>query len=171
VSYSANLSLALLMLSVPNQAQADETATTLRDLHRLNQLAAKAGSLAQKKASREDVRSYGYRLMLDHRYSDRQVLRIAAELGVDVGTTKTDHDDPLVQDLAQLETLTGPAFDLAFIRTMRAMHTRAIEALTGSQRLLVRPLVRFLDRTVPILEQHVELAVHLAGGAEEHAER
>ena len=177
MSTPARISLTLLLMNLPGVAYADDTEKALHDLHELNQVVIKAASLAQRRAARDDIEAYARRLVMDHRFADYQVLDLASDLGLDISKPAAPRpdeakgQDQLLQRSAELESLTGPEFELAFIRTMRAVHTHAIDVLSRAQRRSAPSLVRMLDRLIPIFEQHVELAIHLSGSSEARAEK
>jgi predicted outer membrane protein len=172
--------LAVLLISLPQNVLADDTDRVLRDVHELNWIVIKAASLAQRKATREEVRAYGRRLEMDHRFADYRVLELASDLGIEISkpvTTRERTDEEkeqshFVDRLAELESISsGPEFERAFVRMMRAVHSHAIDGLSSALRRSAPSLVRMLDRMIPIFEQHVELAVNLSGSSEAHAER
>ena len=165
-------------LGMPCKAWADETEKLLRRIHALNQAVIKAASLAKQHAGRNDVRSYGRLLEMDHRYADYQVLKLAKDEQLALtppasdDSEETKRQQQLNDGIAELEALRGAEFDLAFLRTMRSAHTTSIDMLSSAQRYADPHLLKLLDRMIPILEQHVELAVHLAGSTEQaEAER
>ena len=173
------LALALLAFTgAPEIAWADEAEDVLRRMHQLNQVVVKAASLAQSRAVRGDVRSFAHRLEMDHRFVAHEMLDMAEELDVKLSTADVAEPDPeleryqqVTERLGELETLRGPEFELAFVRLMRIAHLFAIDLLSSAQGDLSPGLVRALDRLIPIYEQHVELAAHLAGGSEATARR
>ncbi len=165
--------LPLIGLVMISGVAGDQSEVVLRHMHRLNGLVMEAAALARTHAERDDVRAYARRLEMDHGYADDQVLELAAELhveGVGPAPGEASQDRRLRERLAELEGEHGQAFDDDFLRLMTHAHVQVIDTVTGARRSLPQPLARMVDRVLPILEQHVQLAAHLTGRVEGTAE-
>jgi predicted outer membrane protein len=160
-------------LATPKEAQAEDAQRVLRNMQHLNQVVIKAASLAQRRAGREDVRSFARRTEMDHRFVLHRVLELADELQLELAkpdaTEQAKRLDQFAERLGELEALRGPDFDLLFLRLMRAANLHAIDLLSSAETHVDPGLARALDRLIPIYEQHVELALHLTGTSEAQA--
>lgn len=160
----------------------------LMRMHRTNQLEIRVGKLAQRNGSSAKVKSFGARLVRDHSASDQKVTALAKKLGISLamrdgmdssggrwGQERGDsahgreygrgqmgeHDN-----LQQLATLRGAAFDTAFANAMVEGHQKAISMLEQAQPQVQRDEVRTLiANTLPTLRQHLQTAQSLSGGA------
>jgi predicted outer membrane protein len=164
-----------LLIGVVLAGNVDPTEKVLRDMQRIDQVVIKAASLAQRRAGRDDVRTFAQRLEMDHRFAHHQGLSLARELELqlpapDPGSEEAKRLEELSERVSELEALRGPEFDLAFLRLMRVANMHAIDTLTSAERHVSPALVRAFDRLIPIFEQHVELAVRLTGSTEARAE-
>jgi putative membrane protein len=138
-----------------------EEGEVVSKIHATNQFEIKAGALARKKGSTPEVRRYGDRLMRDHEMADRLVLKLAKKNSLIVSTIA-----PSAKASDALQTLTnasGPEFDKAFLAIMDEGHHDAIQALRSARMNLSESaeLRGFLDRLIPILGQHHQLALNL----------
>ncbi|MGH9605773.1 MAG: DUF4142 domain-containing protein [Terracidiphilus sp.] len=87
----------------------------LRDTLASSALEARMSLLAEQKSPSPDVKRYGQRMVLVHNQLEDQLKPIATQLGVsekDKLSKKQEHQ------VDQLQSLSGPAFDRAYIETM-----------------------------------------------------
>lgn len=143
----------------------------LSKMHKTNQMEVKAGKLAMQKGSAEDVREYGERLMRDHQMNDDKVKKLAEEEGITLvkpepqtqeEKKRAKHQKETMQKLQKLE---GEEFDRVYLKFMVEGHEHAIKTLSKAlEEKLKDPDVRELvEKSVPILQQHLELARQLRG--------
>ena len=109
----------------PNDAQIAAIVVTA------NQVDIDAGKLAQSKATNPEVKAYGAMMVTDHTGVNKQATDLAAKLGV------KPEDNPTAQSLKSggadniknLKTLSGAAFDKAYIDHEIAYHQTVLDAL------------------------------------------
>ena len=131
---------------------ADEV-QTLNRLHVSNLREIAAGELAKDRARTEPVKNYGELLIKHHTQADRELQAFAARKGVKLAEHKVD--------LGELEKTFNPAsFDRYFADQMARDHREAIAAVEAAQsKTSNQELKALLDKTLPQLKQHYDLAV------------
>lgn len=142
-------------------------AVLLSRMHAINDMEVRAGRLAQKKATTDNIRDLGERVARDHLTADQKVTAMAAEVGVDLGGPIPGGVPPPMQQmkkmLKQLEQLEGEAFDDAYLKLMTKSHSAAISMLSQKvPQLESEELREMITTMLPILEQHLELSRDLA---------
>jgi putative membrane protein len=96
-----------------------------------NQVDVDAGQLATSRATSDEVKSFARLMVTDHAGVNKSATELAAKLKI------TPQDNPTSQSLkadgekslARLKTLTGDAFDKAYIDREVAYHQQVIDAL------------------------------------------
>lgn len=169
------LSMAFLFPSRARAEQPDASEALLQMMHLLNRAIIEASSDVRDRAVSERVRAYARRVELDHRFSERKVLEMGADFGLDVREaerellgTNVDGAEELREMLEELKALQGVAgsqLDRAFLSTMEAVHARAIAMLSRGAADAAPVVQDLLARQIPIFRQHLDLAVTLMGGS------
>ena len=142
----------------------------LPKLHHVNQEEIQAGQLAQQKGSSSDVKSYGAMLVKDHKQADQELSALASKQNVDLTAmkmdTKTQEKREVKQHkMDQLQTLNGKEFDRGFAQMMVNGHQHVIDLVKAS-RDDARPEVKsLLDKQLPILQKHADMAKDLLNKA------
>jgi putative membrane protein len=145
----------------------DDTLTDARLvalLHHVNKDEIAAGKLAQAKGQSAAIKSYGKRLVSDHTRSDQQLTAAAKRAGIaiqDSALTAHDKEEMKVQQnkMDQLKKLKGAEFDRAFGSTLAQDHDHMVSMLRDHKDDLRSPeLKQLVDKTIPVLEQHKDLA-------------
>jgi putative membrane protein len=96
-----------------------------------NQVDIDAGKLAEAKGSNPDVKAFGKQMVTDHSGVNKQAVALVTKLKV------TPEDNPTSQSLKSggaenvknLEKLSGPAFDSAYIDHEVAYHQQVLDAV------------------------------------------
>jgi putative membrane protein len=99
-----------------------------------NQVDIDAGELATSKGSTGDVKKFGQQMVTDHAGVNKQATALVTKLKV------IPEDNPTSQSLtaggeknvAHLKTLTGAAFDKAYVDNEVAYHQQVIDAIDGT---------------------------------------
>jgi putative membrane protein len=120
------------------------------------------GSLAAKKGARADVRAFGAHLAADHEAVQKQARALATKLGVT--PTPVPADFPLLLDyqatMKKLNSLSGPAFDSAFLEHEIAYHKAVINAVTTQFLPAIKnaELKKFVEDVAPAFQAHLAQA-------------
>jgi putative membrane protein len=135
-SYLFPVIAALSFSSVGFGAASAETKAFLLKVHSINQAEIKAGGLAQKQASNQDIKDFG-----------KNVKKMEA-----------DHND-LVKKLSKLN---GTNFDKEYTKAMHQGHGDAAEMLRKAKNDLTDPDAKALAGTLlPTVENHLDRATEL----------
>ena len=114
------------------------------------------GKLATQKASSDDVKQFGQKMVDDHSKANDQLKQIASQKSMDV---PSDLNPKEKAEMDRLSKLSGPAFDRAYMKHMVADHTKDAaefkkQANTGSD-----PEIKgFASNTLTTIEDHLKMA-------------
>src|SRR5437764_8366223 len=118
------------------------------------------GKLAAERASSQDVKQFGQRMVDDHSKANDQLKQLAAEKSISLPSKLSAKD---AATKARLEKLSGKAFDRAYMRDMVTDHTKDVTEFRTEAKSAKDPDVKnFATQTVPTLEDHLKQAKSLA---------
>ena len=114
------------------------------------------GNLAKQKASSNDVKQFGERMVTDHEKADDQLKQVAQQKSV---TLPTALDAKHKATVDRLSKLSGDAFDKAYMKEMVSDHRQDVaafkkESASGKD----ADVKQFASSTLPTLEDHLKLA-------------
>jgi putative membrane protein len=114
------------------------------------------GNLAKQKASSNDVKQFGDRMVADHSKADDQLKQVAQQKNVPLPTSLDAKHKATVDRLSKLS---GDAFDKAYMKEMLTDHEHDVAAFkeesTSGKDADVK---QFASNTLPTLEDHLKLA-------------
>jgi len=144
-----------------NATMSDERLVTI--LHQTNQAEIAAGKLAQQNGTSADVKNLGEKLVADHTKADDDVLAAADKAGVKPNPSSLSAHDKQMQQtdkkkMDQMKKLSGSEFDKAFAQEMSRDHDHMISMLKDAKTHVSPPIRELVDNTIPVLEQHKDLA-------------
>ena len=118
------------------------------------------GKLATEKASSDEVKKFGQRMVDDHSKANDQLKQVASEAGVTV-PDKLSPKDQATKD--RLSKLSGEQFDAAYMRDMVKDHTKDVaEFRRESQSAKNDEVKNFAAQTLPTLQDHLQQAKSIA---------
>ena len=164
---------ALLLLAAPAAAQDITDAQIASIVVTANQVDIDAGKLAVSKATNTGVRAFGERMAADHMGVNKAAVELATRLKVTPEANATSASLKAAGDknLAHLKTLSGNAFDKAYIDNEVAYHQQVIDALDtvlipGAQNAELKALlVKVRPAFVAHLDQAKKLQATVTAGA------
>ena len=146
-------------------APTGNTAAVLSQIHQANLTEIALGKLAEDKASAPEVRAYADQLVQDHTSVDATVVAMAQKKGTHLrdqaatsrqgrkGVQTTGHFEQ------KLTSASGSKFDQLFLEQAGSDHQRLIQRLQQDREdANDDELEALIDKIVPILQQHRELA-------------
>ncbi|HEY2558447.1 MAG TPA: DUF4142 domain-containing protein [Caldimonas sp.] len=149
------------LAQAPNDAQIAAVVVTA------NQVDIDAGMLAESKGSNAEVKAFGKQMVTDHSGVNKQAVALVTKLKV------TPEDNPTSQSLKaggeanvkNLRTLSGAAFDKAYVDHEVAYHQAVLDAIDktlipSAQNAELKSL---LVAVRPAFVAHLEHAKHLQG--------
>lgn len=112
------------------------------------------GKLAQKNASRPDVKEFGQRMVTDHTKAGAELAAVAKKLGMKVPTTMSDKHEAEHKKLA---ALSGAKFDQEYVTHMIQAHETAVSLFQKEAKNGDAPELKdFASKTLPTVEQHLQ---------------
>ena len=118
------------------------------------------GKLAMQKASDENVKKFGQRMVDDHSKANDELRELAKRKGVDLPQTPSAKNQNLKQRLAKLN---GPSFDKAYMTDMVTDHREDVAAFQKESNVARDPLVKsFATQTLPTLKEHLKTAQEIS---------
>ena len=114
------------------------------------------GKLATEKASNDEVKKFGQRMVDDHSKANDELKTLAQQKNITVPSS-LDARDKALRD--RLSKLSGAAFDRAYMRAMVTDHrTDVNEFRMESKSGKDAEVKAFAAKTLPTLEDHLKLA-------------
>jgi len=112
------------------------------------------GQLAQQKASSQDVRQFGEKMVQDHSQLDQQLKPIAEQQGVRPPKALSKKDEAT---LKKLEGLSGQQFDHAYIEAMLKDHKKDLKEFKETANRTQNPQLKdAVQRGAQVIESHLQ---------------
>ena len=119
------------------------------------------GRVAAQKGTSEAVKQFGQKMVDDHGQANTELMSIATSKGV---TLSTELDEKHRAHVTKLSSLTGAEFDREYSKMMLSDHTKDVSEFEKESSKGTDPdLKAFAAKTLPTLQQHLELAKALPG--------
>ncbi|HEV2762551.1 MAG TPA: DUF4142 domain-containing protein [Pyrinomonadaceae bacterium] len=120
------------------------------------------GRLASQRASSDDVRRFGGRMLEDHSKAGDELRQLAASKGVALPGALGEKERAQV---ARLSALSGAAFDREYVKLMLKEHKKAVplfqkQAASGRD----ADVRAFASRMVPALQTHLSMIQDISDG-------
>jgi putative membrane protein len=174
VTHTVLILAAALAIPAAAAAQAVTDAQIASIVVTANQVDIDAGRLAAERASKAEVKTFGTLMVTDHSGVNKAAIDLATKLKL------TPQDNPTSQslkaggekNLAHLKTLSGPAFDKAYVDQEVTYHAAVLDALdkTLIPNAANAELKTLLVKVRPAFAAHLEHArkvqASLGGGHE-----
>jgi putative membrane protein len=119
------------------------------------------GKLAQQKASSDQVKEFGARMVQDHGNANDELKQLAQAKGIAVpaAPTKAQHGD-----MEKLNKLSGAKFDQQYMAHMVSDHRKTVaEFKKASESAKDSELKAFAGKTLPTLQEHMAQAESIHG--------
>jgi putative membrane protein len=114
------------------------------------------GAEAARKASMPDVKTLGDRMVTDHSKVNDELKQLAAKKGV---TLPTEMDKEHKSDADKLTKLSGTKFEREYADFMVDDHEKDVKEFRKASKDAKDPELRaWAAKTLPVLEQHLDLA-------------
>jgi putative membrane protein len=119
-------------------------------------LEVKLGELAKQKGANQTVQQFGDRMIQDHSKANDQLKQIVSQKGAKLPTQLSRREE---SELEHMQKLAGKDFDKAYAAHMVKDHQKDIKEFQGAAKNAQDPdLKSFAQSTLPVLEQHSQLA-------------
>jgi putative membrane protein len=140
--------------ATPNDVKADSQ--FIRNVASTNLLEIQLGKLAQKKATNSAVKDFAQRMVVDHTQLELQWVNTVSQNGMifQPGITAAQQ-----QEATQLQAVSGPEFDRAYMSSMIQGHQTAVSALQSGSQAAHSSVVRALATSaLTTVQQHLSMA-------------
>ena len=118
------------------------------------------GKLATEKASSEEVKKFGQRMVDDHSKANEELKQVASSKGLNLPEDLSPKDKMLKERLAKLS---GSAFDKAYMNNMVKDHKKDVADFSREGSSGADPDVKqFAAKTLPTLKDHLREAERIA---------
>ena len=145
-----------------NKASSDKSSLTAADRRFVDKAAeggkaeVELGQLAVQKASSDDVKKFGQRMVDDHTRANQKLQEVAQQKGIQL-PDKLNSKDAATK--ARLEKLSGKQFDQAYMKDMVKDHTKDVNEFQREANTAKDPDVKsFVQTTLPTLQDHLKQA-------------
>jgi putative membrane protein len=118
------------------------------------------GRIASQRASSEEVKEFGRRMMTDHSKATKELLKLADKKGFRPAPTMGKQHESLARQLAGMS---GPAFDREYMKHMVTGHKQALALYQAQEKGgKDEELKAFAAKRAPVVREHLELAQKLS---------
>ena len=112
--------------------------------------------LAMDKGDSTEVKQFARKMVEDHTKAGVELKQIAEKQNIPVPSAMDDKHQKVYD---QLQKLSGPAFDKAYMRAMASDHDEAVKLFKQQSQSGQDPeLKSFAMKTLPVLEKHDDMA-------------
>jgi putative membrane protein len=117
------------------------------------------GKLAVQKASSEDVKKFGQKMVDDHSKANDQLKEVAGKQNIAIPEALDSKHQGRVDKLAKLS---GPDFDKAYIKDQLKDHQQDVSAFQSEAQSGTDPNIKqFAAQTLPTLQEHLSMVKDL----------
>jgi putative membrane protein len=114
------------------------------------------GKLAAQKASSEEVKKFGQRMVDDHSKANEELKQVASKQNAEVPTALPSKEQ---SKLDKMSKLSGPEFDKAYMKDMVKDHEKDVSEFQDEAQGGSDPDVKaFATKTLPTLQEHLSIA-------------
>lgn len=119
------------------------------------------GQLAVAKATSNDVKDFGNRMVSDHGKANDDLKQLASNKGVTLPTQPAAEEEKTSNDLSKKS---GTAFDKAYMSDMVKDHNKDVQEFKKAANEVQDPdLKSWVSKTLPVIEDHLKQAKQIAG--------
>lgn len=164
-SQDSNHSMSNTKTSAAGMTMADET--FLKKAAQGGMAEVELGQLAVQKASSDQVKQFGQRMVDDHSKANDQLKQLAEQEHVKLPTQPSAKDKATK---AKLENLSGKEFDEAYMSDMLKDHKKDVAEFDRESKNAKDPAVKnFVEQTLPTLREHLKQAQQIPPNANTQA--
>jgi putative membrane protein len=132
----------------------------LKDAAMGGMLEMELGKLATQKGSSDEVKQFGQKMLDDHTKASDGLKQVAAKENVNIPDSLDSRHQSRVDKLAKLS---GPQFDKAYMKDQLKDHEQDVRDFQNESRNGSDPEVKqFASKTLPLLQEHLEIAKNVA---------
>jgi putative membrane protein len=118
------------------------------------------GKIAEKNGKRDDVKSFGERMVKDHGKANDDLKSVASKMNVKVPDKVNAKHQAVIDKFSKLS---GESFDKAYIKDMVKDHKEDIAEFEEAQnKVKNEDLKKFIADTISVMKEHLDLAEKMA---------
>lgn len=158
VSLFAVACMALPALAAEKMMKSEKT--FIKDAASGGMMEVQLGQMAQQKGSSQEVKDFGQRMVTDHGKANDELEAIVSKKGMKMPAKMADKHKKVVDKLANLS---GQDFDKKYAKEMVKDHQKDVAKFRKMSEKLKDPELKgWVDKTLPVLEQHLQHANDMA---------
>ncbi|MBC7893507.1 MAG: DUF4142 domain-containing protein [Sphingobacteriaceae bacterium] len=136
-----------------------EAAAFLRDAAISNLTEIESSQLALKASSNAEIRRFAGMMVADHQKNNGELKTLAATNNVVLPTSLTPDK---MEEIAELRTSVGPAFDRAYVALQVKAHQQTVAKFeSAAQAIGDTDVKNYATKSLPVLRQHLKLITDL----------
>lgn len=140
---------------------ADEDLTFMKEAARGGLAEVRMGQIGLSNGESQPVKDFSQRLVDDHTKANQELEKLAIKKGITLPDSVSEQHKSMLQ---HLESLKGREFDAAFQQHAVQDHQKDIEKFKTASAKAKDPEIRsFAEKTLPVLQRHLEAAQNLSG--------
>lgn len=113
------------------------------------------GKIAAKNGQKDDVKSFGERMVKDHGKANDELKSVASKMNVDVPDKVNAKHQAMIDKFAKMS---GESFDSAYVKAMVEDHKKDIAEFEEAQgQVKNEDLKKFISDTIPVMKEHLEM--------------
>lgn len=121
---------------------------------------AQMSQLAQQKSPSSDVKKYSLKMVQTHTQLTNQLTPVAQAMGVKTDQNPSKKDRKTIE---HLKTLSGPAFDQAYIKAMAKHQKKDVKSFKDEENAAQTPAIKQAARMdAPVFSQHLQVLEEIA---------
>ena len=114
------------------------------------------GQLAKDKATDPNIKTFGDRMVTDHKKANDELKQIVARKGATLPTKLTHHDNRMMD---RLQKATGADFDKEYASAMLKDHRTDVKEFEKAAQSADDPDIKaFAQKILPTLQEHLKMA-------------
>lgn len=118
------------------------------------------GQMAQEKSQSSDVKLFGEKMVENRKRLDNQLTELAKRLDVQ---PPDGPDKEGKEEIARLQSLSGPQFDEEYIRTVEKAHEKDVKSFNQAAQTAKDPsLQRTAQMDAPVIQSHLKVIQQIA---------
>jgi putative membrane protein len=119
------------------------------------------GKVAEKNGQKDDVKAFGKQMVKDHGKANDDLKSVASKMNVTVPDKVSAKHRARINKMSKLS---GAAFDTAYAKDMVEDHEKDIAEFEKARgEVSNEGLKKFIDDTVPVMKEHLEMAKKMEG--------
>jgi putative membrane protein len=119
------------------------------------------GKAAEKNGQKDDVKAFGKQMVKDHGKANDDLKSVASKMNVTVPDKVSAKHQARIDKMSKLS---GAAFDTAYAKDMVEDHEKDIAEFEKARgKVSNEDLKKFIDDTIPVMKEHLEMAKKMEG--------